>query len=140
MKLRHLLILPGLLFLNGVSGQADIAGLYDENGLLIVSGDTDPMSIVRAFSPEIKEEAVRMDEGLIIWPVPVADVLHIHYKDGRGNLPFEIVDITGKIVIRGSIVGGNVNMIELDMASKGDHVLRVVDSKGVHAVAFNRAL
>ncbi len=75
-------------------------------------------------------------DGLTIWPVPAAEVLHISCAGcGDGNLPFEIVDLTGRTVLRGSVPGTITSMIELT-GSKGDHVLRVVDGRSVRSVAF----
>ena len=88
---------------------------------------------------DVDPAIVRKEDGLVIWPVPTREELHIHCATERsGNIPFEIVDLTGKVVLRGSIVSGQVNMVEFNSPGKGDHLLRVVDGRSIRSIAFRR--
>ncbi len=96
--------------------------------------DPDPIEIL---TKGVDPALVRSEDGLVIWPIPVVKELNIYCGgESHGNLPFEIVDITGRVKVRGSIVGGKVNLIEVESLAKGDHVLRVVDGRSVRSIAF----
>ena len=98
------------------------------------STETDPAAV---YTKGVDPTTIRSEEGLVIWPIPAHDQLNIFCSSGTsGNLPFEIVDMTGRTIVRGSIQGETANIIEIDNLKKGDHLLRVVDGSGVRSIAF----
>ena len=95
---------------------------------------TDPAS---AFIKDVDPALVRSEDGLVIWPIPAQNELNIFCSsETSGNPPFEIVDMTGRTVLRGSIQGEKPNLVEVNSLRPGDHLLRVVDGTGVRSIAF----
>jgi hypothetical protein len=131
----------GLLFLSlSISGSSQVTeepGVDISASAEVMTGDSaDELAI---YLKDVDPITVRNEDDLVIWPVPAREELHIHCKSAQpGNLPFEIVNLTGKVILRGSIVSGQVNMIEFTAPAKGDHLLRVVDGRSVRSIAFQR--
>ncbi len=114
--------------------EADIT--VSANAILLESMGTDP-DPASAFTKDVDPSLIRSEEGLVIWPIPAGSELNIYCSsETSGNLPFEIVDMTGRTIVRGSIQGEKPNMIEVNHLKKGDHLLRVVDGSGVRSIAF----
>ena len=135
-----LLLFAGCLIFSTSSAQVATeeiqvnASLVDHSLVITPTEPTDPAS---AYTSGIDPASIRSEEGLVIWPIPARSELTIFCSsETSGNLPFEIVDMTGRTIVRGSIQGEKPNLIEVSNLQKGDHLLRVVDGSGVRSIAF----
>jgi hypothetical protein len=63
------------------------------------------------------------DAKLVVWPNPVADILHVQTKFTKGKL--QITDITGKIILEGAI-NNIVTAIPVVQLAGGPYVLRII--------------
>ncbi len=123
-----------------MQAQSDHSGAIltsaDMTGEVLEDDGASEMDVITAgFDPAL----IRSDDGLVVWPVPAQDELHIYCAGGsEGNLPFEIVSMSGRVVLRGSIPGGIPSMIEVEGLAPGDHLLRVVDGSGIRQILFSR--
>ena len=132
-----LFLFTGCLIIGNATAQVAAVDIQ-ANALLLdqraVDEPTDPAS---AYTTGIDPALIRSEEGLVIWPIPARSELNIFCSsETSGNLPFEIVDMTGRTILRGSIQGEKPNLIEVNNLKKGDHLLRVVDGSGVRSIAF----
>jgi hypothetical protein len=147
MIMKKFVLLPFCLlfattFVNAQSDEQARAVVAVDDVLLITEGSRDPKSPNKLdlYTAGYSPDEIHADEGIVIWPIPVGEKLHIYCETcSPGNLPFEIIDLTGKVVLRGSVLGGELNLIELEGARGVDHVLRLVDGRSVRAVTFRKA-
>lgn len=141
--MRSTILLLSLMFTTFVT-QAQVQAGLGTIEIMEPAGEEPPVPMdpdpVDEFTKGIDPSVIRSEEGLVIWPIPASGELNIYCAGGmEGNLPFEVVDMTGKVIIRGSIQGGQANMIEVEALRKGDHLLRVVDRFTVRSIAFQSA-
>ncbi len=98
----------------------------------------DPMAAdLTSMTAGVDPASIRQEDGLVIWPVPALDELFVYCpSNSQGNLPFELIDLTGKVIMRGVLQGGKANQIDLVNVKQGDHLLRVVDGQAIRSIAF----
>jgi uncharacterized delta-60 repeat protein len=106
----------------------------------IVAGGTykvgaPPMSVVMRFLPNLEILLHEQDfhssaAELLIYPNPVAEVLHVQLPEGAGSAQFELVDLQGRTLHQWQPEAGKASLPVPQGLSAGQYLLKVTTAQG----------
>ena len=86
------------------------------------------------FDIELSVESVFTEDQLQIWPNPVVDMLMVNGAVVKENMTYEIVSLTGKQMIIGTV--NSSNQVEVDELPRGTFYLHLIDEDKSYVIKF----
>jgi hypothetical protein len=84
----------------------------------------------------MEETAVNTEKDFTIYPNPVADFLSMNFGKPTAPGAYRIVDVNGKVVLRGALTNTGNHSLDVSNLSSGNYVITVKTDKGSYSRKF----